>query len=143
MWQCRCKFFPFVRWPHNQKVMWLLRWGSPTVSYHSVNFVGHRYCERADIRLYICHVTMWSKDQVTWWMLLPHYVTTLFKEDVIFPIPLPVSISMFTSYQRSAWTMCMNSNSPAPFINSYKIKTRFQFSRLYFVDHIFNDYLVE
>ena len=33
--------------------------------------------------------------------------------------------------------------SPTAFVNPYKIKTRFQFSTLYFVDLLFSDYLVE
>ena len=61
--------FLFVTWPHNKKVMSLWKWGSLTVSYFSANFGDHRYCRRADIRLYICHVTTWSKGHLTWWML--------------------------------------------------------------------------
>ena len=30
--------------------------------------------------------------------------------------------------------------SPTPFVKQYKIKTRLQFSSLYFIDYIFNDY---
>ena len=78
---------------------------------------------------------------------------------------MPISISMFKNYQHSAWIRCNISNpnanfkfnvyklptfslnnahlSAAPFANPYKIKTRFQFSSLYFVEHIFNDYLVQ
>ena len=36
-----------------------------------------------------------------------HTVSTLCKEDIIFPISIPISISMFTNYEYSAWTMCI------------------------------------
>ena len=57
--------FWFVTWPRHQKVTWLSGWGLSTVSYHSAKFGGHRYCGRADIRFYICHVTTWSKGHLT------------------------------------------------------------------------------
>ena len=49
----------------------------------------------------------------------------------------------FNVYKLPTFSLNYVHLSPAPFVNSYKIKTRFQFSSLYFVDHIFNDYLVE
>ena len=52
--KCRYKFFEFVTRPRDQKVTWLGMWGLPMVSYHPAKFDGHRYCGRADIRLFIC-----------------------------------------------------------------------------------------
>ena len=47
----RYNFFEFVTWTHDQKVMWLWRWNSPTISYYSDNFGANRCCGREDIRL--------------------------------------------------------------------------------------------
>ena len=115
--------------------------GSLNVSYYSANFGGHRYCGRADIRLYICRVTTSSKAYVTWWMLshaLCHH-----------PLWGRCNISdpnanfNFSVYKLPTFSLKHVHLIPAPFVNPYKIKTKFQFSNLYFVDHIFNDYLVE
>ena len=125
---------------------------SPTASYHSANFDGHRYCGSANTRVYICYVSQWSKGRITWWMLSPtlshhHFNFGGFrsygKEGVTFPIPIsiPILISMFANDQLLAWTKLRLSH--APFLKWHKIKTRFQFSSLHFVDHIFNCYLVE
>ena len=111
------------------------------VSYHPAKFDGHRYCGRADIRLYICHMTTWSKGHETWWMLshtLCHH--PLWGR---YNISNPNANFNFNVCKLPTFSLNHEHLSPAPFVNAYKIETRFQFSSLYFVNHIFNDYLVE
>ena len=144
MWKCRYRFFWFVTWPRNQKAMWVSGWIFPTISYHSANFDGHRYCGRADIRFCICQVTTWLKGYTTCWMLSPtlgawchhHFYgrCSISNSNASFN---------FNVYKLPTFILNHVRLSPAPFVIPYKIKTRFQFSSLYFVDHIFNGYLVE
>ena len=98
--------FTFVTWPRDHTLTCLSGNGLPIVSYNSVRFGSHRYCGSADIRFYICHVTMSSKGHVTWWMPSPSFSHPPFsfsgsrfygREDVIFPIPIQIPISMFAN----------------------------------------------
>ena len=60
-------YFSFITWLRYQKVIWLWRWGPPTESYYSATFGGHRYCGRADIRLFIyfSFKSIQNKDQIS------------------------------------------------------------------------------
>ena len=65
--EVQIQVFTFVMWPHNQKVKWHWRWGSSIASYYSGNCGGHRYCGRADIRIFNLsrdHVIKRSRDIV-------------------------------------------------------------------------------
>ena len=107
----------------------------PIVSYHSGNFDGQRYCGRADIKFYICHMTTWSKGPITWWMLSP----TLCHHPLYgrCNISNPNANFNFIVYKSPTFSLNHVHLSPTPSVNPCKIKTRFQVSSLYFVDHIY------
>ena len=129
--------------------MWLWRWGSPAVSCHYSKFGGNSYCQNIDIRFYNCHVTIWLKGHVVW-LVLPStlcYHPFNFggsrspgKEDIIFfiPISIPILISIFANYKHLAWTMCIWFEA----CSFCKLIIYRQLLSLYFVDHIFDGYLV-
>ena len=101
--------------------------GLPTVSYHPAKSNGHRYNGSADIsflNLSGDHIIKRSRNFEGG--LHPSQFTTLSSL-------MAVGIAEGQTYVFSF----------AFLLNPYKIKTRFQFPSLYFVDHIFNDYLVE
>ena len=107
----------------------------------SCDFGGHSYCGRADIKLNICQVSTRSKDQITWWMLSPTLCHHLLEGRC--NISNPNTNFNLNVYKLPIFSLNHMHLSLGPFVNPYKIKTRFQFSSLYFVDHMFNDYLVE
>ena len=97
---------------------------SLNVSYYSANFGGHRYCGRADIRLYICYVTMSPKVHVTWWMPRP---------TLSYPLQGRCNISnlngnfVFNVHKLPTFSLSYVHVSPAPFLNPYKIRPDFNF----------------
>ena len=131
MWKSRYTFFSFVTWRRNQKDTWLWSWSSSNVSYQSANFGDHRFCGRGDIRLYICSVTTWLKGHVTWWILSPcHH-----------PLSGRCHISNSNAnFNFNVYKLPTFSLSHMHLIR-YKLKPRFQFWSLYFVDHMFNNWL--
>ena len=71
-----------------------------------------------------CHVTTWSKGHITWWMLSltlsPPFVRKMF----YFQSQCQFE---FQFYKLPTFNLNHVHLSPAPFVNPYKIKTRFQF----------------
>ena len=118
-----------------------LKVGSPTASYYSANFCGHRHCWSSDIKFCICHVTTWLKGHVTWWILSP----TLGHHPLYgrCNISNPNVNFNFNVYKLPTFSLSHLHLSPGPFVNPCKTKARFQFPSSHFIDHIFNDYLVK
>ena len=53
------------------------RWSPLTLICHPSKFGSHRYGESVDIRYFICHTTLGSKGDVTWWVEAPTLVTAI------------------------------------------------------------------
>ena len=102
-------------------------WGLLMVSYHPGKSHDHRYCGSADISF-----LSFSRDHII-------------KRSCDFEggVPLLQVITLPSLVAVDIAEGQMLGFSFAFLLNPYKIKTRFQFPSLYFVDHIFNDYLVE